>query len=296
MSFSYTAKTEICKNMTDSKRRFACLYGIFMFCKYFGESQISFTTGCKASSELFESLMREFFSKDFTVISKVQKSGEKLRYIHNIDNTQAVFEKFNITHERNGLDIDFIERNGVDAFLSGAFLACGSVLDPKKEYHFEFAIHNSALESELIDLTEKLSGVVLRKSTRRSLCFLYAKDSESVEELLTMVGATKSAMQVMLVKIDKNDNNYVNRITNCDSANIDKIVSASQKQITAINKIIKHNALDNLGNDLRELALLRIENPEMSLRELGEALEKPIGRSGVNHRMNRLIEIAKDLE
>lgn len=296
MSFSYTSKTEICKNMTDSRRRLACLYGIFLFCKYFDESKISFTTGCKASSELFESLMKEFFSKDFALFSSVRQSGGKLRYVHTLSDTQTVFEKLNITPKRDRLDIDFIEKNGVDAFLAGVFLACGSVLDPKKEYHFEFAIHNSALEKSLADLTEKQSGVVLRKSTRRSLCVLYAKDSESVEELLTMVGATKSAMEVMLVKIDKNDNNYVNRITNCDSANIDKIVSASQRQLEAINKIIKHKALDTLSGDLRELALLRMENPEMSLRELGEALEKPIGRSGVNHRMNRLIEIAKDLE
>lgn len=296
MSFSHTAKSEICRAMTDSKRRFACLYGIFMFCKYFGEKEIKFRTGCPASSELFESLMKEFFSKEFEVAFDMQKNGEKVSYTHTISDTNAVLEKFNIDHKRDKLNIDLATKNGLDAFFSGVFLACGSVSNPKKEYHFEFAVYNDALKSELLAMTENFCGVSLRESSRRKLNVLYAKDSESVEELLTMVGATKSAMDVMLIKIDKNDNNYVNRITNCDSANIDKIVSASQKQTDAINKIIKHGALDTLSSDLREIALLRIDNPEMSLRELGEALEKPIGRSGVNHRMNRLIEIAKNLE
>ncbi len=296
MSFSHSAKSEICKAMTDSRRRIACLYGIFMFCKYYGKCEIKFRTGCLASSELFESLMKEFFSKEFEISFEETKSGDKISYTHTILDTNAVFEKFGTDENRDRLDMDFIEKNGIDAFMSGVFLACASVSNPKKEYHFEFAVYNSALKSQLVELTEQLSSVRLRESKRRKLTVLYAKDSESVEELLTMVGATKSAMDIMLIKIDKNDNNYVNRITNCDSANIDKIVSASRRQIDSINKIISCNALDSLSSDLREIALARLDNPEMSLRELGESLEKPLGRSGVNHRMNRLIEIAKDLE
>ncbi len=295
MSFSHETKSEICKSMTESKRRYICLYGVFMFCKYFGADEIKLRTGCLASAELFESILKEIFGKKINCGFEETHSGSKISYTHTITDTKLVFEKFNINENRNNLDINLIQKYGIDAFFSGVFLACGSVSNPKKEYHFEFAMYNDSLKSQLCDMVTQLCGVEMKQSRRRGQAVLYAKDSESVEELLTLVGASKSAMDIMLIKIDKNDNNYVNRITNCDSANIDKIVSAAQKQIDAINKIIKADRLDDLSADLKEIALLRLENPEMSLRELGESLETPIGRSGVNHRMNRLIDIAGKL-
>lgn len=295
MSFSHETKSEICKGMTDSKRRFICLYGVFLFCKYFGADEIKLRTGCLASAELFESLLKEFFGRKINTSYEISQSANKISYTHTITNTDLVFEKFGINENRDFLDAKLIQKYGIDAFFSGVFLACGSVSNPKKEYHFEFAMYNESLKSELSELVAQLCGVEMKQSRRRGQAVLYAKDSESVEELLTLVGASKSAMDIMLIKIDKNDNNYVNRITNCDSANIDKIVTASQKQIDAINAIIKADKLDDLTDDLKEIALLRLENPEMSLRELGESLENPIGRSGVNHRMNRLIDIAGKL-
>ncbi|MDD2361658.1 MAG: DNA-binding protein WhiA [Oscillospiraceae bacterium] len=113
-----------------------------------------------------------------------------------------------------------------------------------------------------------------------------------MEDCLTLMGATNSSLELMGVKIVKDIRNTANRITNCENANIDKTVTAAVNQIAAIRKIEQIQGLDSLPDDLRELALIRLENPDLSLRELGERLNEPISRSGVNHRLNRLIKIA----
>ena len=121
------------------------------------------------------------------------------------------------------------------------------------------------------------------------------RESELIEDALTLMGATGASLELMNIKMVKDIRNTANRIANCENANIDKTVAASMAQIEAIRKIEQKQGMDGLPEELRELARLRLENPEMSLRELGEQLSEPLSRSGVNHRLRRIVEFADRL-
>ena len=132
-------------------------------------------------------------------------------------------------------------------------------------------------------------------TVRRNDYILYYKESEHIEDLLTYIGAGKASLEMMEVKIVKELRNKVNRATNCETANITKVIDASMKQTQDIRLIAENGGLEALDEDLRELARLRMENPEMSLRELGENLSEKISRSGVNHRLKRIAQFAQEI-
>ncbi len=134
-----------------------------------------------------------------------------------------------------------------------------------------------------------------RSAVRRGQTIVYIKGSEGIEDTLTFIGAQQCTLELMNVKIYKDVRNKANRIANCDSANIDKVVSAAMKQIEDISLIANNRGLDDLPDELKEIARLRIENPTMSLQEIGESLSEPLSRSGVNHRFKRIAAIAQEI-
>ena len=132
-------------------------------------------------------------------------------------------------------------------------------------------------------------------SHRRNSFFLYSKDSENISDYLTFIGAMKSSMEIMNIKIIKEVRSNINRVVNCEAANIGKTAAAAAKQILDIRLIGEKMGYDKLDEDLRELALLRLENPDISLSGLGGLLSEPLSRSGVNHRLKRIAAIAEDI-
>lgn len=180
------------------------------------------------------------------------------------------------------------------AYLRGAFLACGAVTDPQTDYHMEFNIPYYNLSRDLVALLREM-GLAAKMVQRKGTHVVYLKESEQIEDCLTMMGAQNAALEMMNVKILKDIRNTANRIANCENANIDKTVAASMVQLEAVRRIEQACGLDGLPEELRELAQLRMENPEMSLRELGETLSRPLSRSGVNHRLKRILEFADKL-
>jgi len=181
------------------------------------------------------------------------------------------------------------------AYLRGAFLSCGAVTDPNVDYHLELSTPYYRLSLDMLALMRELNlkvGLARRKGNN----ILYLKESEQIEDCLTMMGATDSTLELMGVKMIKNIRNNANRITNCESANIDKTVAAAMAQVAAIKEIDRRIGIKNLPDELREIAELRLDNPDISLRELSEKLQKPLSRSGVNHRMRRLMELSKRKE
>ncbi len=177
--------------------------------------------------------------------------------------------------------------------MRGAFLSCGTVTDPQKDYHLEFSVAHRRLAQDLVTLLEEIEGLRIQPSvTRRKGSYVvYIKGSEQIADLLTFMGAPSASMALMQAKMVKEVRNYVNRTTNFETANIDKTASASARQVAAIHGLEETVGLEQLPEDLREMAYLRLQNPDMSLRELGEALS--ISRSGANHRIQRLMELAK---
>ncbi|MEG0571311.1 MAG: DNA-binding protein WhiA [Oscillospiraceae bacterium] len=180
------------------------------------------------------------------------------------------------------------------SFARGIFFACGTLSDPNKEYDFELVLSDENLIAP-IKCTFANINIKLKTVERKNKFVLYTKDSQQIEDILTYLGATKSSLELMNLKIEKDLRNKVNRVTNCETANIGKTVNASVTQINAINYILKNKGKDFLSPELFELANIRLNNPQSSLSELCDLIPYKISRSGVNHRLNKLCRIAKEL-
>lgn len=180
------------------------------------------------------------------------------------------------------------------AFLRGAFLAGGFVNDPEKGYHFELLSDKKEF-TKLLTYLLSLFNIIPKCSVRKKYDVLYVKESDTVADLLSIMGAHRSMMALANTKIVKDVRNKVNRRNNCDMANISKAVNAASKQIEDILLIEEASGIDSLPDGLKEMARLRIENPESSLTELGALLDPPVGKSGVNHRLRKISEIAEDI-
>jgi len=181
-----------------------------------------------------------------------------------------------------------------DAYIRGAFLGGGSMSDPKVRYHMEFDCRHESYASQLRDLFGEI-GIVSKITCRKGRFIVYIKDYESIADILGVMGDVSAAMDLYNISIEKEIRNQVNRQHNCELANIDRVTKTASHQLECIRKIEKHMGFDNLPETLREIARVRVEFPEDSLKELGEKLCPPIGKSGVNHRLKRLMEIAEKL-
>lgn len=180
------------------------------------------------------------------------------------------------------------------SFLRGAFLGGGTMTDPEKTYHLEFVTRTAPLADELLELLTSFE-IPARLTVRKNSFVVYIKESEAIADLLGLMGAGRSMMELYNIKIERDLRNRVNRQVNCDNANLDKITDASQRHIEAIDAIKNTIGLEHLTPPLQQVALLRLENPELSLKELGSLLNPPIGKSGVNHRLNKIVAIADSL-
>jgi DNA-binding protein WhiA len=176
-------------------------------------------------------------------------------------------------------------------YLKDMFMCCGSISDPRKEYHLEWTCSREEQASQLQEILRSF-GKEAKTVFRKKSCVVYFKDSEDIVDLLNLMGAPVSMMEMENQRILKDLRNSVNRRVNCETANIGKTVSASRKQIEDIRFLEETGVLKTLPESLRKMAELRKQYPEMPLRELGDLAQPPIGKSGVNHRLRRLTEIA----
>lgn len=180
------------------------------------------------------------------------------------------------------------------AFVRAAFLMCGAVSDPEKGYHIEIAAPTEAL-AQFIAQQLTYFGINVKIVRRKSKNVAYLKRAESISDMLTLLGAGSAMMAFENVRVKKEVSNRVNRQLNCDSSNINRVMSAAEAQIADIRYIDAELGLEKLPKSLRQMAEVRVGNPEISLGELGELLEPPIGKSGVNARLRRLSAVAERL-
>lgn len=180
------------------------------------------------------------------------------------------------------------------AFVRGAFLAAGSVTDPNKSYHFEIVCIDEAHANLILHSIESF-GLHPKKIERKKYFVVYIKDGSEIVDILNVMGAHISLMDMENVRILKDISNRVNRRNNCDTSNIKKTVNAAQKSVKDILFIEETKGLNYLPSHLREIAMVRVEQPDISLQELGECLDPPLGKSGVNHRLRKISEIADEL-
>ena len=178
------------------------------------------------------------------------------------------------------------------SFLRGVFLAGGSVTDPTKRYHMEFVTSHYKVSRELEALMMDM-GFQSRATERSGNFVTYFKQSEHIEDLLTLLGAPVAAMDIMSAKVEKNLRNEMNRRVNCDTANVGKAVDAAQEQLAVIRRLRECEKLETLPDKLRETALMREKYPEMTLSQLADTFDPPLTKSCLNHRLRKLAELAK---
>ena len=300
MSFSHSVKKELCSIITDKDRKYCCLYGMLLFCKNFTPDSITFQTENQLVCELFCRLADDVIGgKNIVEVTETKKKNDVTLYSLSIASEhfrEEIIYRYRISSRTliHRIQRENIDNNSIFAFIAGAFLSCGSITEPIKEYHLEFVVPYYDLTQDLLGLLTEV-GINAKYTERKNMYVIYLKGSEAIEDLLTLMGATMSSIDLMNVKIYKDVRNKANRIANCDSANIERTLKASDKQIADIEYIADTIGLENLPADLINIAELRMEYPEMSLRELGENLDKPLGRSGANHRLKRISEIAEAL-
>lgn len=173
------------------------------------------------------------------------------------------------------------------------YLGSGSVNNPENKYHLEVTFSNESNMELAISILEKL-GIKTKKMIMKNKYYLYIKEGEEISKILALIGANKAVMKFEEIRIQREMRGKVNRLVNCKTANLNKTINASVEQIAAINKLKENGKFNKLNENLKEIAELRIENPDMSLIDLGKLLKEPVGKSGVNYRLKKIIELAND--
>ncbi len=179
------------------------------------------------------------------------------------------------------------------SIIRGMFLGSGSINNPQNKYHFEMSFsskENLNFASNLINIFEIKHKKLI---TKDKFC-IYIKEGEEISKILALIGANRAVMKFEDIRIEKEMRGKINRLVNCETANLTKTINASVEQIEAIEKLKREKRFSKLNDNLREIAELRVKNPDLSLTELGKLLNPPVGKSGVNYRLKRIMEIAND--
>ena len=300
MSFSSNVKAELCK---DSLSKKSCAvaegYGVLLYCNTFSSTEIRIITESRDFAARLPRLFKKAFGITFDQEPAAHDRGKLQFAISSEDKISRIFETLQMDLKASltlHVNLGMLEEEAeCMAYLRGAFLAGGSVTDPAKRYHLEMTTSHYKVSRETCALLIEC-GFSPKELSRGGNNILYFKQSDYIEDFLTAIGAQVSAMGVMEAKVEKDLRNGVNRRVNCETANLTKVVDASMGQMAAIRALEEAGELDKLPGKLRETALLRRENPEATLQELAAMLNPPITKSAINHRMRKLLELARALE
>ncbi|HEX3018230.1 MAG TPA: DNA-binding protein WhiA [Caproicibacter sp.] len=304
MSFASDTKNELCKIVPQQCCRKAECYGLLLFGRSFSQASVSLTTENLGTARRTAQFTAEITGAIMDVSTmELHKKGRTTAYTVSAagaEQARRVLKSLGHSGQEISLRVNLANLENdccKSAFLRGAFLACGTVTAPEREYHLEFSVPYMNLAKDLTALIRDNPEVELdpRISQRKGSFVVYIKGSEHVSDFLTLLGAPSAAMNLMQVRMLKELRNNVNRQTNFETANIEKTASAAAQEVLAIEKIQKVTGTNALPEELRELAGLRLQYPEMSLRELGQHLAPPLSRSGVHHRLQRIIDFAEKL-
>lgn len=299
LSYTSQLKRDILANKQyrgSYKKQLAC--GLLCYSQHFSPDCISLTTMEGQAARFFAALVPRIIPLRGTITTTLTETAGNTTHQVSVDAWEdrlALLNYFAMLYPE-GVTFDLLGgESGTAAFVAGAFLACGGFSDPNRSYHLEYAVTDSEKAATLAGMLGEV-GFLPLLGERRGLPLVYFRDSQQIEDVLAFLGCSRLALEVMGIKILKERRNAANRASNCDNANIDKTVSAAAAQVAAIQKVLAARGEDALPDELREVALLRIAEPELSLRELGQQLSPPLSRSGVNHRLARLVAMAEELK
>ncbi|WP_244833947.1 DNA-binding protein WhiA [Clostridium sp. BJN0001] len=312
MSFSSKVKGEICRYVDMSKEE--ALSEISAIMKVsgalaFSGSGLSFkmVTENPASARLIFTLLKEYFNIHSRLMVKKSNSLKKNNiYMVVITEEMGVKELLKETGILKQIDgminidyriEDYISKDDKlkKAYIRGAFIGGGSISNPEKTYHLEFVTHIEEYAEELRNLINSF-GLNSKVIQRKNSFIVYIKEGEQIVDLLNIIGAYTSLLQIENIRIVKEMRNNVNRLVNCETANLSKTVNAAVRQVESIKLIESTIGLKRLPENLRAVAELRLSYPDESLKELGTMLNPPVGKSGVNHRLRKIEKIADELK
>lgn len=234
-----------------------------------------------------------FLTENEYNINRLNKLLNRLRIKYDI---KMQGNNYLITFKKEDFILDNLDFNNSDvarAVVRGAFLGSGSITEPNTRYHLEIRLENKEAREKLIEILNGFS-IEAKLLDRKYSYSLYIKDGEEISKFLALVGANASVLTFEDIRVLKETKNNVNRRVNCETANLNKTVNAAVVQIQAIENIKRRKKWNRLSPNLQEVAELRLENPDATLEELGKMLSEPIGKSGVNHRLKRIMEISEE--
>ena len=291
MSFCGKLKTELCNIKSSECCRIAECYGIMLFGRFFSRDKIGIQTENEAVAQDFCYLLKKCFG---IYVSPVSSTGKRIVHkvsIQNAADCQKIFERL------GSEDIFYTDILSKDccraAFIRGMFLSCGQCEEPEKNPRIDLIVKNEALVPTVIGLLND-AEIEPNMTVRSGKTVIYLKKSETVEDFITIMGAGNITLELMDLKIIKEVRNNINRRNNAEEANTAKMIEASIKQRNAISYLIKKEKFDILPEELQEVALLRMANKEATLSELCKLSSFPLTRSGLNHRLKRILEVAQN--
>ena len=299
MSFSFDAKNELCRLPV---QKLCCAraeaYGILLYCNTFSAAEVRIITENPNFAARLPKLFHRAFNLRFDRQPEPGAAGQMVFQITERRKLERITDMLGYDPRQNlVLHINFamLEEDCCRAsFLRGVFFAGGSITDPLKRYHLELTTSHQQASRELEVLLRE-SGYPPKSVSRNGSFVTYFKQSDQIEDFLTLIGAPVAAMNVMSAKMEKDLRNSVNRRLNCDSANLDKAVLAAQEQLEAIRRLRAAGRLEQLPDKLKETAALREAHPELSLSELAETVDPPVTKSCMSHRLRKLMKLAEDV-
>ena len=313
MSFSADTKNELAHVEPEKKCcMLAEIAGFIRMCGSIrlaggGKFEIVTATEHPAVARHYKRMLKEYFGIDAELVvgqgSGLKKGRSYLLSIGPENLSEQILRETGILMVKEGMN--YISDGIYDglirtkccrkACLRGIFLASGTITDPEKSYHLEFSCSSQILAGDVKKLINSFVDLHAKVSVRKKNYAVYVKEAEQIIDILAIMGAHSQIFAFEDVRITKEIRNKANRINNCDNANIDKTLKAAEKQLSWIHKIQETKGLAFLPDKLREVAVLRLENPEATLQELADMMDPPMKKSGLNNRFRKIEELAGKL-
>ena len=298
MSFSSEVKQELLKQYSKARHcQLAELAAIVAMEGHIDENgSLYIYTDNSAVVEKYTMLIKKLFKLDVTR-ALTKEVTEKILTALKLTENLAIANLLESEYSLQGVAVNGLLLQNTcckRAFLRGVFLASGSISDPRKSYHFEIVCHTKAQAEQIKEILEFFEGEpkIVRRNQRY---VLYFKEGSQIVDSLNVMEAYVSLMNLENIRIEKEMRNSINRQVNCETANINKTVTAAVRQIQDIELIRDTGGLERLPENLYEMAVCRLENPDTPLKDLGQLLDPPVGKSGVNHRLRKLSQLADQL-
>lgn len=299
VSFSAAAKAEICRIVPNKQCcAVAECFGVLLFCNSFGRDGIRIITESREFAYILPKLFFHAFHMEFDSYPSLAAPGKLTFQITDPEKIDVILDTYGFNRENMvalHLNLPVVEDECCRAaFLRGAFLAGGSVTDPEKGYHLEFATTHAMVARETYVLVHEALSFPPKSASRGGGQVLYIKQNEQISDCLAYLGASVAAMGMMEARLEKDLNNKVNRRCNCDDANTSKVVEAAQEHLAACRLLRERGLFDKLPLKMQQAIVARENNPSASLTELAAMMDPPITKPAMNHRLKKLIQMAKE--